>query len=311
MKKIGRLKDRFRGCMLGEAVGDALGGPFEGLKGEEVRERFKGEMVGGGTHSLRPGEYTDDAGMTLALAESLVERKEVALDDIVSKFVAWFSSDPKGVGRLTSTVLEGLSKGVPWRDAARTAWEGSGRKSAGNGSLMRFAPVALFDYNSRKRLMNDASAVSELTHCDPRCSEACRAASLMLVELIDGSRPADAISSTASVLGECEVSEVLEMSLDATPEDLKPTGYVLDTLEVACWSIARHATFCACVEGCIRLGGDTDTNAAVVGALAGARFGAIDIPERWVRALDANEKGSKVIVGLADELCRIATKRSR
>jgi len=304
-------RDRFRGCMVGVAVGDALGGPFEGMPGDEAAKRFDGKMAGGGVHNLKPGEFTDDAGMTLVLAESMVRKKGVALEDIFSRFLEWYKTNPKGLGRLTSMVMEEGSKGAPWQDAARIAWERPGKRSAGNGSLMRFAPVALADCRSRERLMEDASAVSGLTHHDPRCSQACQAASLILVELIDGRTAVDAVRTAVSMLGGTEASRALARSLEIERDEIRPTGYVIDTLEVVCWHMTCSSTFRECIEGCVLLGGDADTNAAVTGALAGARSGIDGIPSEWAHALDANKIGLDGIIELADGLYDVATKRSR
>jgi ADP-ribosyl-[dinitrogen reductase] hydrolase len=304
-------RDRFRACLVGVAVGDALGGPFEGMSRDEVKRKFNGKMVGGGIHRLRAGECTDDASMTLALAESIIERGGVELDDIASKFVKWYASGPKGVGKLTAEVIGLLSSGVSYRDAARLAWERGGKKGAGNGSLMRFAPAGLLHNKRRERLICDAAAVSSLTHHDPRCTQACQAASLILIELIDGKDVKHAISSTATAMGEVEASNVMLRSLDATADELESTGYVMDTLGVACWSLSHHDAFRECVEACVLLGDDTDTSAAVTGALAGARFGLDGIPKDWVHALEMSEHGLGHIVELADGLYELSLSLSR
>lgn len=304
-------RDRFRACLLGVAVGDALGGPFEGMPRDKVKREFNGKMVGGGIHRLRVGECTDDASMTLALAESIVESKGIELDDIASRFVKWYASGPKGVGKLTSKVMEMLSSGVSCRDAARLAWEKGSKRGAGNGSLMRFAPVGLLHYKRREMLMRDAAAVSSLTHHDPRCTQACQAASLILAGLIGGKDARRAITFASSVLHEGEASEVMLRSLDATADELESTGYVMDTLEVSCWSLSHHDTFRGCVGACVLLGGDTDTSAAVTGALAGARFGLDEIPKDWVHALEMSEHGLEHMVELADGLCELSLPLSR
>lgn len=296
------MRDLFRGCLLGVAVGDALGAPFEGMEREDVQNIYTGRMMGREDY-LRPGEYTDDTGMTIVLAESIVENGgRVVAEDLARRFSAWYSTGPKGVGLLTSTVLDSIGKGVPWEEASRGAWERSGGRSAGNGSVMRTAPVALAHYEARDGLRETARVVSRLTHWDPRCTDACAALCWLTVLLMDGLEPPEALGGTLTHVENGDVRRSLVRGARARREDLVSSGFVLHTLEVAVWSLMNAATFRECVGSCILLGGDTDTAGAVCGALAGARFGASSIPEEWVSPLDVNPVGAEGVLALADAL---------
>jgi len=144
-------RDRFRGALLGLAVGDALGAPAEFLTELEVRDRWGvlDEMVGGGCHDVAPGEVTDATEMMLALADSLVALGEFDPQDVVDRYRAWFAAGPSDVSLTTRTVMLALAAGTPWDLAARRAYEVLGFPTAGNGSVMRCAPLALRFFNDR------------------------------------------------------------------------------------------------------------------------------------------------------------------
>lgn len=154
-----QFKDRFHGCLVGLAVGDALGGPLEFMSADEIVARHGGpvrEMIGGGWLHLRPGEYTDDTQMTLCIAESIVEKEAFDMADVACRFVAWYEGQPKDVGHITRLALAELKRDVPWREAGRIAHQRTGGRSAGNGSIMRCVPVALYRWRDYQRLIAES-----------------------------------------------------------------------------------------------------------------------------------------------------------
>jgi len=290
------VKDRARGCLLGLAVGDALGGPVEWLSSEAIEQRHGGplrELVGGGWLGLRPGQVTDDTEMALALARSLAEEGDYDPEAAMSKYLAWFASDPPDVGNTIGAVLGAVRRGVPAADAAKGVHESSGGKSAGNGSLMRCAPLAVRYHREFHALWDAATADSRLTHHDPLAAEACVFFTTVLAARISGH----------SLLEAPAYDPRLIQGLNTDPEDAArhardEVGYVLTALAVGRCADRGASDFEGGLTWAVNLGGDADTNGAVAGALLGARFGSRGIPARWLDLLEPRDE----LVRLADAL---------
>jgi ADP-ribosyl-[dinitrogen reductase] hydrolase len=253
-----------RATFFGLAIGDALGTTVE----FQPRGSFPlvTDMVGGGVFNLPPGGWTDDTSMALALATSLAEHGEFDPHDVMDRFVAWYLDGEYShtytcfdIGRTTANALNA------YQDMPETPWHGqTGPYSAGNGGIMRVAPVFLLYADDPVRGREVAVAQSQLTHGDPQCDEAAETLAAVVYELFDGTVPA-AITSRESV-----------------PEDrIKSGGYVVDTLDAALWSIANSDSFATAMLTAVNLGHDADTVGAVTGILAGARYGMEGIPESW------------------------------
>lgn len=301
--------DRFRGCLVGLAVGDALGGPLEFMSADAIEAKYGGpvrEMVGGGWLHLRPGEYTDDTQMTLCLAESIVERGVFDVADVARRFVVWYDSQPKDIGHITRLALAELKRGTSWQAAGRLAHQQTGGRSAGNGSVMRCAPVALFWWLDYERLIADSADSSRVTHWDDLACYSAAALNLIIAKLLQGRRQS-AVPVAIEMLGAMapEVARRLAETEQKAKAALKPTGFVLDTLEAAVWCWQRVRTFEEALVAAVNLGGDADTIGAVCGALAGADFGLADIPSRWLDALE----GRAHLTRLAEELYRLSGTR--
>jgi ADP-ribosyl-[dinitrogen reductase] hydrolase len=164
------LVSRFRGCLVGLGVGDALGAPVEGMSRLEIKRRYGrvAEMLGGGWHGLPPGGYTDDTAVMLCIARSIVDRGCFDPEDVADKFLRWFNAGPVGIGRTTWIALSEMKRGASWREAGRIAHGRLGGLSAGNGSIMRCAPIALLHFNDYEMLVKDSIESSILTHWDPQ-----------------------------------------------------------------------------------------------------------------------------------------------
>ena len=298
--------DRFQGCLVGLAVGDALGGPLEFMGAGEIVAQYGGpvrQMVGGGWLRLRPGEYTDDTQMTLCIAESIVEKGAFDMDDVARRFVAWYDSQPKDIGNITRLALAELKRGVPWQEAGRVAHRRAGGRSAGNGSIMRCAPVALYRWRDYHRLIADSVDSSRVTHWDDLACYGAATLNLIVAELLQGRRR-DAVGVAIETLSGLApaVTQRLAGVERKSLADLKPAGFVLDTLEAAVWCWWHAGSFEEALVTAINLGGDADTIGAVCGVLAGADFGLAGIPPRWLDTLE----GRAHLAYLAEELYRLS-----
>ena len=185
------IRDRFRGTLLGLAIGDALGAPLEFQLPRQPQD-YVTEMVGGGWLQLAPGEWTDDTQMTLCGVESLLEKRKFDPDDIAQRFVGWAQSNPKDIGNHTAQVLQLLAQGVRW-DQASLQIQALTPSSASNGSLMRCAPLALFLYRHPEFIEHLAPVFSRITHAHPDCETACVFHNVVLVWLLRGGNITDAI----------------------------------------------------------------------------------------------------------------------
>nr|WP_083667387.1 ADP-ribosylglycohydrolase family protein [Mycobacterium sp. SP-6446] len=294
--------DRACGVLLGTAAGDALGAPYE--FGPPRGPELEVAMTGGGV--WEPGEWTDDTSMAIALAEALAAgadlREETVLDAVVQRWHDW-SKHAKDVGIQTSQVLRTASS---HRLSARTAREASAAlhnrtgRTAGNGSLMRTAPVALAFLDDVSALTETARTVSELTHFDPEAGDACVLWCLairhaILTGTVDariGLRhlPADRRDTWAARLDAAE---------NAKPADFPNNGWVVTALQAA-WSaitttpiptdnpatgVFRADHLRLALDAAVRCGNDTDTVAAIAGGLLGAAYGASAVPAQWRRIL--------------------------
>lgn len=282
------LLSRFRGALLGLAVGDALGTTLEFTP---PGPHDLTDMVGGGPFELPAGAWTDDTSMALCLATSLVERRGFDPADQMARYVRWWR---EGYLSSTGTCFDiGSTTGAALARYERTGDPYAGSEdphSAGNGSLMRLAPVALYYAHRARVALERAGDSSRTTHAAPAAVDACRYYAGLLVGALDG-RPKEELVAPrfTPVAGYWEerplcpeVDAVAAGSFrDKGPPDIRGTGYVVRTLEAALWAFGRTGTF---REGCLQvvnLGEDADTTGAVYGQLAGAYYGEEGIPPEW------------------------------
>lgn len=286
-----KLKDKYLGCLLGAAIGDTLGAPVERLNAQEIKMQY-GKITDFIEDKYNPPLWTDDTQMILDIAESLIEHKDCVQDDIAKRFVKWYEKGGRGIGFTTSRVLSLIAAGMPPIDASRQVWEESSRQLAGNGALMRSAPIGLARMNDTEKLMSDSRLVSEITHFDPRSTEACVVFNLMLSDILQDI-PTN-INNYLVTITEQDVITTIESVPNAELATLSTSGYVLDTLKIGMWAYKNFDDFEDALITVVNLGGDTDTNGAVVGALFGARNGMAGIPARWLNKLDQRERIEKV-----------------
>jgi len=288
--------DRAVGAVVGSAVGDALGAPFEFGPPGQFSARFPksyaggDEMCGGGALGWAPGEFTDDTQMAIALATSLVEHGGLDEADVFDRFRRWAAADPPDIGNQTRAVV---GSGRPWDVAAAEHFARSGH-AAGNGSLMRTTPAAVFFSSAgRDATMDAARRISALTHGDPSAGEGCAVFHELVRVALDGDDPLAAVPSALDqVAPEHRARWATVLAPGWTPADAtEGNGAVWPTLGQAVWALRGATSLPEVLRRVIDLGGDTDTVAAVAGGLAGAVFGAECIPERWTVVLHGRVPG--------------------
>ncbi len=287
--------DRFRGCLLGLAAGDAVGtsvefctrGSFEPLT----------DMRGGGPFSLHAGQWTDDTSMALCLAISLVQQDGFDPRDQMERYCRWWRE-----GYLSSTG-ECFDIGNTVRSAlcrfmeSKEPYSGSiDPGSAGNGSLMRLAPVPMFFFPDHKRVVHYSAESSRTTHGAAESLDACRVFGDMLCRALAGSSKDEILKASGGAKIGCDsILSIAAGDYQKKPRDnIQNTGYVVHSLEAALWCFWRTTTFEEAVLEATNLGGDADTIAAICGQISGAFYGAAAIPKRWLARLAMRRDITKI-----------------
>jgi len=275
------LRDRIRGCVVGAAVGDALGMSLE--FGPKIPPTaLVREMA---SKRLPAGTFTDDTEMALALSESLLAHQPLDPADLADRFVAWVRCNPPDVGIHTGSVLGRIAAGEPWDQVAENVLR-TRPNSAGNGSMMRCWPVAVAYWDDLDLLVSESKLQSRVTHPHPDCVEGCAFVNSAIYYLFRGLLPAEAI---ARAMTHANLSPEMQDRIRSAPqrprEALENSGWVQHAVESVIWGIRTWDSFEEIVVQVANLGNDADTSAAIVGALAGAAFGLSAIPERWLAKL--------------------------
>ncbi len=299
--------ERFRGSLLGLAVGDAVGTTIEFQR----RGTFSPviDMVGGGPFNLQPGQWTDDTSMALCLATSLVELDDFNAVDQMNRYCDWYKN-----GYLSSTgacfdIGNTVRQALAQYQASGNPFSGSTHpRSAGNGCLMRLAPVPMFYFLNRDLVLHFSGESSRTTHSAPECIDASRLFGDILFralsgvsksEILFGSDPTIAASRSIQAIANGEYRH-------KTMNDVRGTGYVVESLEAALWCFWHTETYEQAILTATNLGDDADTTAAICGQVAGAFYGEAGIPTGWLSKLAMKTE----ITELADQLCVAALRSS-
>jgi ADP-ribosyl-[dinitrogen reductase] hydrolase len=299
------VRDRGAGCLLGLALGDALGAPFEFLRATRIPVPLPVLQLP--WQGLPPGTTTDDTAMARNLARSLAAAGRFDPADLVARHLAWFRTGPPDVGSFTRRVLQRVSEGADAEEAAEAVWRLRGPEvSAGNGSVMYCAPLGVAYAQRPGELLRVAPKLSALTHFDGRCRTAVVAVTLAIAGLVRGDPPGPAAGAAVDAVLPLEGGEELEFLIDAIgasrPVDGPDQGFCLYAAGAGIQALLREAPFERELARVVGLGGDTDTNAAVAGALLGAAAGASSLPEPWMsRLLDRAglESDAEAVAALA------------
>jgi len=278
--------ERFEGCLLGLAAGDAVGTTVEFQK----RGTFipVTDMTGRGPFALKAGAWTDDTAMALCLAASLVETNGFDARDQMERYWRWYQdgymSSTGACFDIGNTVLSALDR---YKDTNDPFSGSTDPHTAGNGSLMRLAPVVLFYFPDETAAEHYARESSRTTHGAVECLEACQLFSEILCRLLNGTEKRVALFSskankyTSAKLVGIALGDYL-MKLD---HEIRGTGYVVQSLEAALWCFLKSESFEEAILKAANLGDDADTTAAICGQIAGAYYGVAGIPARWLDKL--------------------------
>jgi ADP-ribosyl-[dinitrogen reductase] hydrolase len=273
---------RFEGCLVGLAVGDALGMPVEGMSPQEIAARF-GRITDMAAGWLPAGSTTDDTAQALILAESLAERGHFDPEDVMARLVTWYRRGPVGIGGHTRRVLSLVASGRPWREVVEEVERQEAPYTVGNGSLMRCAPIALRYCRDITMLLEASHESSRLTHPRPLARYSCAFFNVLLSRLLRGYGKLEALSYAMEAMAHApyELLERMEEVPYKEAHQVGTSGFVLDTLECAVWAWWHHDDFSQALITVVNMGGDADTNGAVTGALMGAYLGLQAIPRSW------------------------------
>lgn len=289
--------DRSRGCLVGLAVGDAIGTTLEFRPPGTFKPLT--DMVGGGHFCLKKGHWTDDTSMALCLGHSLVECGKFDAKDQMDRYCNWM--DHGYMSSIGSCFDVGVTVSSALRRYQKTGDPFAGSKakwSSGNGSIMRLAPIPIIYHQDAEKALYYGGESSRTTHAAPLCLDACRYLSLLLATLISGGDKS-AFSTIDYVPDTTEIAQIKAGEFVAKPyQELTGSGYVVESLESALWCFLNTNSFEACVLDAANIGNDADTTAAIAGQLAGAYYGHSQIRPDWRAALYMHNE----IVALADEL---------
>ena len=292
-------RERFRGTLLGLAVGDAVGttvefrprGSFEPLT----------DMTGGGQFGLSPGQWTDDTSMALCLATSLLERNGFDAHDQMDRYCRWaetgYLSSTGSCFDIGRTVASALRR---FRQTGDPFAGSEDPYSAGNGSIMRLAPVPMFFFPDLEAVETNAAQSSRTTHAAVECVDACRLLGRIICRaLLAKTKDEVAQGDAGSFDGAEKVVAIAQGAYRAKSEAaVRGSGYVVESLEAAMWCFMTTQSLEAAVLRAANLGDDADTTAAVCGQVAGAYYGVSRVPSGWLGRLALNTE----ITNLADRM---------
>ena len=300
------LRDRYRGSLLGLAIGDALGTTLEFSQPGSFTPLE--EMIGGGPFALKPGEWTDDTSMALCLATSLVERQGFDARDQMERYLRWRNEGYLSSNGMCFDIGGTVSSALHRFEATGEPFAGStDPHAAGNGSIMRLAPVPLFYASQPQQALEKAADSSRTTHGAKTAIDACRYLSALIVGAVHGMSREVLLSPLYSPIPLSwrqhplvpEIATVAAGSFkQRQPPEIRGTGYVVASLEAALWAFYHSTSF---QQGCllaVNLGDDADTTGAVYGQLAGAFYGESALPQHW----HARLAHRSLIESLADQL---------
>lgn len=271
--------DRSIGILLGLACGDALGRPVEFMSPEEIQSEHGTvtEFFGNGSHNQPAGTVTDDTTLALHLIANLLEHEGLNAEHYAEQLVEWFESDPFDVGVTTMSSITWLQCGSSADEAGYKTLQSRGEdNAAGNGSVMRCAPLAIAYPDDTEMLQDVSRTSSEITHADERCKHGCAALNLTIAAILNGvENPLQHALDELSEEAPAELVERLEQVPNGLEEaNLENSGYVVDTLEAALYYGLTADSPKEAIVGAVNNGGDADTIGAIAGAVVGARFGA-------------------------------------
>jgi poly(ADP-ribose) glycohydrolase ARH3 len=298
-------QEQFLGCLLGQAVGDALGAPYEGLLSEHIYYSFgpPNELVGNPSGDTL--YYTDDTEMMIGVAETLIEHGEIIEDALCRAFVDNYHPE-RGYGRGARQILEAMGTGGDWRSLAATVFPGG---SLGNGAAMRAAPIGIIFHADLDKVAEQARLSALPTHLHPIGIEGAQLLAMAVALAARGS-PFDRKAFYEELIARCKEDEFRWQLGAASKLRRKHTfGFLGNSLEahrsvvsaIACFTVSPDS-FEDAIARAIGMGNDTDTLAAMAGAISGAHLGVGAIPSRLIGQLEEQGKGGAYLRQLAMSL---------
>ena len=298
--------NKFQGCLLGLAVGDALGCTLE-FKKPGTFETIT-TIVGGGFHKLKAGQWTDDTSMALCLAQSLIDSKGFDAKDQMEKYCKWeeegYMSSTGECFDIGNTTLKALDDFRLTGNPYSTITDDS---AAGNGSIMRLAPIPMYYYQNPEEALKYAALSSKTTHANEMCVDACRYMAGIIVGLLNGESKETVLSSMYSPVENyfdneplCNAIKEVASSLFKTkqPPEIKGTGFVVESLEAALWAFYHTDNFKDGALMAVNLGDDADTTGALFGQIAGSYYGHNNIHKEWLKILFLKNKMNQIVYSL-------------
>ena len=318
--------ERAVGAVVGSAVGDALGAGYEFTDPAPDQEIA---MIGGGPfdHRWAPGEWTDDTQMALAILD-VIATGDTDISAIAANFLAWYKSGPPDIGNQTRSVLSSVDDPDDLAVAA-VAYLDLKPGSAGNGGLMRTAPVALAALSNRDEVARLADAVASLSHAHPDSVAACVLWSLAIQEAITTAQPDATFDFEGAVRNGIDHvasdrrdkwDQLIAEAVAGPPGKFNPNGWVVTAFQAALSAIVNtpipdepSGHFRDALVAAVRIGHDTDTVAAIAGGLLGARWGSPAIPEEWKTPVHGDRRKGTEKTDLAEleALARTAVIRAK
>ena len=289
------MEQRAVGAYLGLAVGDALGATTEFMTPGEIHERFgvHDRIIGGGWLKLKPGQVTDDTEMSLALGRSILEQGGVDAAAVARAFSDWMHGKPVDIG---NTVRRGI---VHFRSTGEPSVP-ENEYDAGNGACMRCLPIALGYWNAKPEQWQQAARIqSHVTHNSPIADIGTELLLQLVISALQGIPKASLQNIAELVVEQHRVYRYDRRRIE------NPSGWIVETLQVVLQSFFAQKGFKAILIDVVNRGGDADTTGAIAGMLAGAYYGASDIPIQWLKALDHRVR--KACERQALELLALAT----
>lgn len=299
------LCERYRGALLGLACGDAVGTAVE----FKPRGSFQPltDMVGGGPFHLKPGQWTDDTSMALCLAESLLIKNGFDAVDQMGRYLNWWQwgylSSTGDCFDIGNTVSQALTR---YQHTADPYAGSTDPDSAGNGSLMRLAPVVLFYFPDTRLVQSFAADSSRTTHAAPEAIECCQLLAALIAKALEGAPKTELRQQSLNTYSQPRVAAIARGDyLGKSQDAIKGSGYSVQSLEAALWCFHHTDNFRAAILLAANLGDDADTTAAITGQLAGAYYGVRGIPNNWLEMLYEAEE----IAATADRLLEASRLR--
>jgi len=277
--------ERYLGCLLGLACGDAVGTTVE----FSARGTFPpvADMVGGGPFQLQPGQWTDDTSMALCLAYSLITKKSFDPIDQMNRYSNWYNfgylSSTGSCFDIGSTVVNSINRYLKTKEPFSGSID---PMSSGNGAIMRLAPIPMFYANNPELAIKFSGESSRTTHGSEESIECARLFGLMIQLALTGSCKSDILTGNNYSSRLSKINSLSSGNYIDKPEiAIKGSGYVVESLEAALWCFANTESYKDAILKAVNLGDDADTTAAVCGQIAGAYYGISKIPSAWLEKL--------------------------